>query len=362
MFSFQNKANQSFESLRKGFKVKIGFLANSVFFLFAYSACSSGPTATETELTDEKAKDHKIERLTFVGNNSAPRLSKDGRFLVFQSSNHPIHSQSQIYELDLENKSLKRLTFQPVDNYNPFYDQSGGDFFFSSAIDELKEHANVFLKSISPQPKTHQELQEPPLELYRFSRASAELNRLTRSRLFDGYGDIDAEGANLIFSSFRNNKLALYKLNLISKKITLFSDPAENEADIEAQISPDGRSVVWVRKNLATSTSQLWVSEISGINQRPLTTAPASHRNPSWDGDSAWIVFSSDRSMANHFNLYAMKVSGECIIKLLDYSSSDAYPLINSRDNSLVFVSQLANQSQVFLKHELAPLSCKSGV
>lgn len=292
-----------------------------------------------------------------AGDIESPRFSADGKFLVFTLKNFPQHSHSQVYEAELKTNQLKRLTFQPVNNFQPFYSPDQSSIFFSSSIDEAKEHAHEFLREIEPKASLTSDYE--PTELYQLFRGDSQIQRLTKSMGFDGHGDIAPSGNWLVFSSFKNGKINLVKMDLKNKKIITLTDPRDSIEDIQARISPDEKRIIWVRKNPQQNESQIWMADVNGENSKPLTTAPATHQHPSWTLDSNWILFSSDRSQRGHFSIYAMNIEIGCIQKIIDFSDKDLYPAISPSDHGLVFISQLEQKFVLLSKPNIPPLSCE---
>ncbi|MCG8469685.1 MAG: S9 family peptidase [Gemmatimonadetes bacterium] len=77
-------------------------------------------------------------------------------------------------------------------------------------------------------------------------------------------------------------------------------DLFELEIAADPQISPDGRSVVYVRQRADVMTdrrfSNLWIVGTDGTGHRPLTTGDFSDASPRWSPDGTRLLFVSDRT------------------------------------------------------------------
>lgn len=81
--------------------------------------------------------------------------------------------------------------------------------------------------------------------------------------------------------------------------------------DGQAQISPDGKQVVFVSDR--DGNEDIYLMNIDGSNARRLTNHPANDTHPAWSPDGRWIVFASTRGSGlamNNYNLYIMAADG----------------------------------------------------
>ncbi len=92
----------------------------------------------------------------------------------------------------------------------------------------------------------------------------------------------------------------------------------------DPQISPDGRTIAYVRngKNIMTDggTASIWLVDINGENHRPILTGEHSYSSPRWSPDGTRLAFRSNESGSNQIHCYYLE-SG-LSAKLTSFTSS----------------------------------------
>jgi Tol biopolymer transport system component len=107
--------------------------------------------------------------MTFEGRNVISDLNAAGTQLLFSSSERVNHNHSQVYNLDLEALTEKRLTFQDGQVVKPFWFLD--KVIYSSTTDEIKERPLVLQKFSG--------LAQPSFEIYQSDTDGSEIERLT---------------------------------------------------------------------------------------------------------------------------------------------------------------------------------------
>ena len=92
----------------------------------------------------------------------------------------------------------------------------------------------------------------------------------------------------------------------------------------DPQISPDGTKVIYTRnfKDIMTdkNLSNLWVADVSGDSNRPLTTGNQNDRSARWSPDGKMIVYISNKSGSNQIYLRWMDTGAESKLSNLQES------------------------------------------
>ena len=119
-----------------------------MFVILCFSSCRSGgfrhglPSLAlkEPRRLIQKYEPPEPELLTLKGQNKQARFSPEGRFILYISKDRENHKHSQVYEMDLDSREERRVTFQDGDNRDPSYHPKGQQIIYSSSTDELKEN------------------------------------------------------------------------------------------------------------------------------------------------------------------------------------------------------------------------------
>jgi Tol biopolymer transport system component len=115
---------------------------------------------------------------------------------------------------------------------------------------------------------------------------------LTRGTSADRQPSYSPDGRSVIFSSNRSGNIDLWRLSRESGSLKrLTEDPAD---DWDPAFSPDGRLLVWSSNR--NGPFEIFVAEADGRNPRQLTHGNLAAENPSVTADGQWVIYSADRS------------------------------------------------------------------
>lgn len=94
----------------------------------------------------------------------------------------------------------------------------------------------------------------------------------------------------------------------------------------DPQFSPDGKQIIFLRHFMDVMTDQrlsnLWISEVDGKNQRPLTNGNFNHWSPVWSPDGSKVLFLSNESGKTQIHMLYLEVGQSS--KLTNLQSSPA--------------------------------------
>jgi Tol biopolymer transport system component len=115
---------------------------------------------------------------------------------------------------------------------------------------------------------------------------------LTRTASVDRQPCYSPDGSTLVFSSNRGGNVDLWRVSRASGALRrLTEDPAD---DWDPAFSPDGRLLVWSSNR--NGTFEIFVAEADGRNPRQLTAGNRAAENPTVTADGKWVIYSADRA------------------------------------------------------------------
>jgi dipeptidyl aminopeptidase/acylaminoacyl peptidase len=149
-----------------------------------------------------------------------PRWSPDGSRIVFASNRS---GNYEIYTMNAGGGGLTRLTYTSTDNRRPAWTADGHILF----------HSNTFPNRI----------------VYRINADGSGLQQLTPASSDNAYPTASPRGTRIAFSSLRSGTQRLYTMNTDGGAVQLVTPapPGPETADVEANWSPRGNDLVFVR-------------------------------------------------------------------------------------------------------------------
>jgi TolB protein len=127
------------------------------------------------------------------------------------------------------------------------------------------------------------------------------------------YPSLAPDGLSVVYSQFRENEI----YEIMEQDLT--GGPPRRLTDrlgalTGPEISPDGKSIVFMRSPPASDEYQIWIMDRDGGNPHRLLDTPG--WDPTWSPDGAQILFASDRD--GLIQLYAADLDGTAVRRVTD--------------------------------------------
>ncbi len=193
-------------------------------------------------------------------------------------------SDNQLYLLDLETGSEKRLLPQVGQLAEACFVPNGQSIIYTLIDENLKDTSNLWIHDLATDKRT----------------------LLTNDPGLQYSPNVSKDGRRLVYAAGKGwGNHEIWVMDLVTKEKKKLT---ENEVyDIEPVFSSDGNRIVYASN--AMGSYDIWVMDKTGENNARLTKLLQSESSPSWSPDGARIVFASQRS--GELQLWAMDSSGE---------------------------------------------------
>jgi TolB protein len=130
------------------------------------------------------------------------------------------------------------------------------------------------------------------------------------------YPSLAPGGESVVYSQYRqDNVYELYELSLADGNQTRLTDKLG--ALTGPEISPDGKSIVFMRWTVASNQDQIWVMARDGSN--PQRVFSGTGWDPTWSPDGTQILFASDKGGSDQ--LYVVNLDGSGLRKISNLPS-----------------------------------------
>jgi Tol biopolymer transport system component len=278
--------------------------------------------------------------LVSLGNSSQAVYSPDGSRLLYVSGERKAHRQSQVYELNLEKKSERRITFQDGFTYGPRYHPKEPFIVYASSTDEMKENSPL----LHP-PSAAKKIPPPPfglqLEIYLHSLNGLDISRLSDHPGFDGLPRFSVDGQSVSWTRMGTKGPETVLYNRRTHAVTRPVPGLAPSSDWQA--APDGKSRAWLEWETDLEKSWLVVQKGKAKGVRPVSiTASAPRHSLTFSPDGKWLLWqeSGDLWTADTETLCA-----RVLLKTADRSERD--PTISPDMKWLTYTAVQGERSRI---------------
>ena len=286
-------------------------------------------------LTDDRNLGHEIAHETYLKIVGKPPIFKDK--IVFVSDIDSKRGNKELYIMDFDGASKKRLTWHQGVVLSPAVSHDGTKILYSLISDSSKKH-NVSLriydmqtgksKTVSSRKginsgaiftQNNDEIiltlsHQGNAELYRMNLKTKKLTRLTRHGAPDVDPSINQDGSRLTFLSGRSGSAHIYLMTPTSLENEVKRIGFVGTCNGTPRFSPDGKEIAfsaWLDNRF-----DLFRLNGDGSGLGRLTKDFGSNEGPDYSKDGQFIVFTSLRVLSQKKadqSLYIMDRDGEIL-------------------------------------------------
>jgi Tol biopolymer transport system component len=260
------------------------------------SAASTPPPGDPTVLLHEPGVE-----------NAYPRLSNDGRRILYQSNRT---GNWQLFIMDIESAEQRRLT---------------NDTFNNNFVDWSAD--NEWIAFVSDRDGNE--------ELYRMRTDGTGLERLTDHPERDIHPYFSPDGKYLLFNSTRDNgSLDVYRLDLSTRELLRLTDSPMQETC--ARYSPDMKHIVLLRNG--TTSDDVVILDVETKQLSNLTNTPLVIDGwPMYSADGQWIYYSTTLSGQHSVHRVRPDGSGDEILTTAAPGEEDGRAFIGRDGKVLIY-------------------------
>jgi len=271
-----------------------------------------------------------LRRLTHdPAEDDSPAISPDGSRIVFLTSRHDPNPQFpffkyEIYVMDIDGTNQRRLTTTEAGENHPTWSPDGNKIVFDADYDGDGKY-----------------------EIYTMNADGTGVTRLTATQANDRFADWSPDGTRIAFSSDRSGQWDIYVMNVDGRNQQRLTDNSGWE--MFPAWSPDGAQIAFFACDPQGRPKQqdIYVMNADGSNVQPLTNTPSVvDEDPAWSPDGKQIIFQSDRD--DNFEIYAMDRDGGHQRRLTDHRGGDYWPSWGRAKPGQTTSSSLEKSAQEF--------------
>lgn len=300
--------------------------------------------------------------LSRSGLSDRPTLSRDGKKLYFISRDRSLHRQRQLYEVHLETREERRLTFQDGDVFEAVVSEDDGSVYYTSTTDQIKERPVLFYPELRTAPW-------PTTDIYRMRPGYDIHDRLTDTASYEGFLHAHSEGSGgsfLIASRWTGEDLILIRT---STHKTAFETLSHKPNHLLHSYTTNNKRKwrAWVEEEKDSGVSQIAISAknqkhsmfktgLLEVRDIQLMENSKSSSNSSLK-ESVEILLTGKRQKGFLRQAYLLKLNDNCLQSLMSMDATIADLRLANDSKTLLWTLISGSRSQVFMAPFTAPTS-----
>lgn len=283
-----------------------------------------------------------VKQLTFEGENDSAHFSADGNKVIYLSRRRLQHKNTQIYEMNLQKNTERRVTFQDGEVSNPIY-LNDQQIIYASNTDEIKEN----LAPSTPKNTTQDYL---GLDIYRSDLFGNDIDRLTHVA---GYDDepvvVTWPRPHLIFTSRRDGASGLFKYDFKTNATSVFLFD-KNKDQWGAAVSPSSQHIAWLEKEKSKNTFRIMLSPLKNTKPVPLKEEETEFRDLHFIPNTTKLIYAAKQKGQDLFHIEVFDFKKKkCTQVLFSGRDSLVQPSVSFNGLRILMTRILKDTRQVYI-------------
>ena len=241
----------------------------------------------------------KDKQLTFEGDNYRPKLSPDGKVILFDSDKTGF---SQLYLIDIDGTNLRNISNCKWNESGGSWSHDGKQIVYSSDQNR-KGNGDIYLRS----------------------KNGNNNERLTSEDYLQWRPVMCPDGSCVVFSAEVDRNEDIFKLDLSTSKLLQLTD--SRGRDGWATIDSKGKKILFHSER--TGQSEIFEMNLDGSDQVQLTNYEWDGFFPSYvesEGKIVGVLYSSEYRNHKDWDIYLLDYKTKALTKVVDGSSRDFQP------------------------------------
>lgn len=332
-----------------------------LFYLFV--GCQSKPISPEEQAKEtplpmvstapkEETPTDWSKAITKTGKNEKPSFSSDGKRLLFISRDRNSHKHRQLYEMNLENKEERRITYQDGEVFEGILSPDDQSIFYTSTTDEIKERPILFYPELKSEPF-------PTTEIYRIKPKDDLHERWTSRPGFDGFIHTHTEpgkGLAVTQSRWVGSDLQMYRS--YGQRPGFEDVGAKKSGQWNHSFTTHLKKPwkAWVQENSITGATTLLFQKSGGSRQtfdlptfevRDLQFVESNSSLA--DPEMVEFIYTGRTEKMGARKAFWLNITAKCQAPFLKSQSEVSGLQVSPDGKSLAWTLSQANQSQIFM-------------